>query len=60
MLVEDYLPEFQKFNSNTMTCAGYGHLSIQAFSHWTYHHTKGKYLFCDCQGMFDKEKKSIF
>ena len=57
VLVEDYLPEFQKFNSNTKTCAGFGHLSIQAFSHWTYHYTEGKYLFCDCQGMFDKEKK---
>eukprot|EP01083_Nonionella_stella_P045070 121162_1 len=52
-LVENYLPVFQKFNSNTMTCSGYEQLCIQAFSHWTYHHSNGEYMFVDCQGMKD-------
>lgn len=56
-LVEPYLSEFEKFNSNTMTSNEHDHKSIQAFSHWTYHHTNGKLLFCDCQGMFDKNKQ---
>ena len=42
-----------------MTYNGYEQYSIQAFSHWTYHSSDGKYLFCDCQGMYDK-KKGIF
>eukprot|EP01084_Bolivina_argentea_P044237 81433_1 len=53
-LTEPYLSEFVKFNSNTTVCPGYEYSEIQAFSHWTYHYSNGKYLFCDCQGMENK------
>ena len=53
-LVEEYLPNYQKWNSNTMTIPGQERYCVQAFSHWTYHFTNGKYLLCDCQGTFDE------
>ena len=54
-LVEDNLPGFEKFNSNTMTIKGCEKMSTQAFSHWTYHHSNGQYLFVDCQGSVDNQ-----
>eukprot|EP01083_Nonionella_stella_P080807 222178_1 len=53
-LVEDYLPNFVKFNSNTMCIDRFSNLCIQAFSHWTYHHSNGEYMFVDCQGRKDR------
>ena len=52
-LVEDYVSgEWTKWNSN----AGYvnsqaNSLSLHAFSHWTWAHTKGQVLVCDLQGV---------
>ena len=49
--VEDYLQgKFEKFNSNTgwHKCEK---SSINAFSHWTYHHSNGQHLVCDLQGV---------
>jgi len=55
VLVEPFLPNFQKFNSNT----GYMRRStrgsdvtdlMHALSHFSYHYTSGKYLLCDLQG----------
>ena len=56
VLVEDYIPDFTKFNSNTMTCSEWAHKSVQAFCHWTYHHSNRKYLFCDAQGTVNKKE----
>jgi len=54
VLVERYLEgEWQKWNSNN----GYVHHNtspIHAFCHWTYHHSKGRLLFCDVQGVKTK------
>jgi len=53
VLVEPFLCNFQKFNSNT----GYMRWSrdditelMHALSHFSYHYTSGKYLLCDIQG----------
>ena len=55
VIVEPYLNgKFTKWNSNS----GWKnkeddseYSSVQAFCHWTYHESKGKYLFCDAQGI---------
>lgn len=53
MLVEPYIEDFQKFNSNT---GWYNRSSrawiqiMQALSHYTYHISSGMYLLCDLQG----------
>ncbi|ETO19147.1 hypothetical protein RFI_18086, partial [Reticulomyxa filosa] len=58
VLIEDYLKgDYVKWNSNngwidTMK----NNSSIQAFCHWTYHQSNGKYLFCDAQGVRRKGK----
>ncbi|ETO33747.1 hypothetical protein RFI_03360, partial [Reticulomyxa filosa] len=58
VLVEDFLVgDFVKWNSNsgwidTMK----SNKSIQAFCHWTYHQSEGKYLFCDAQVILQKNK----
>ncbi|ETO33744.1 MHCK/EF2 kinase domain family protein [Reticulomyxa filosa] len=57
VLIEDFLVgDFVKWNSNsgwidTMK----SDKSIQAFCHWTYHQSEGKYLFCDAQGVRQKD-----
>eukprot|EP01083_Nonionella_stella_P215822 776405_1 len=51
ILVEDYLHgNFEKFNSNTGWVKN-NKSFINAFSHWTYHHSNGQYLVCDLQGV---------
>lgn len=40
--------EYMKFNSNTGHADG--HDLMQALSHFSYHHTDGKFLLCDLQG----------
>ncbi len=56
VLCEYYLSgKFTKFNSNSgYINKKYKNNSIQAFSHWTYHFSKGKYLMCDIQGIRNK------
>lgn len=49
--VEDYLDgNWQKFNSNTGWTQNEESV-LNAFSHWTYHHSKGEHLVCDLQGI---------
>eukprot|EP01083_Nonionella_stella_P153837 494773_1 len=49
--VEDHLDgSFEKFNSNTGWVKR-NESSLNAFSHWSYHHSNGKYLICDLQGV---------
>eukprot|EP00484_Ammonia_sp_Unknown_P028045 CAMPEP_0197046740 /NCGR_PEP_ID=MMETSP1384-20130603/22395_1 /TAXON_ID=29189 /ORGANISM="Ammonia sp." /LENGTH=271 /DNA_ID=CAMNT_0042478575 /DNA_START=39 /DNA_END=854 /DNA_ORIENTATION=- len=49
--VEDYIDgKFEKFNSNTGWVRD-RKACINAFSHWTYHHSNGEYLVCDLQGV---------
>lgn len=58
VLVEKYIDgEFVKANSNTGWTGWCGgsynkekHQVAQAFSHWTYHVSGGRYLVCDLQG----------
>mmetsp|Transcript_46249 Transcript_46249/g.76899 ORF Transcript_46249/g.76899 Transcript_46249/m.76899 type:complete len:274 (-) Transcript_46249:57-878(-) len=51
IIVEDYLNgRWEKFNSNTGWVHDHNEC-IQAFSHWTYHVSDGKYLVCDLQGI---------
>lgn len=57
-LVEDYIPGFMKFNSNTMTC-NWPESSVHAFCHWTYHFSGGRYLYCDAQGAYHQKKGFI-
>eukprot|EP00485_Elphidium_margaritaceum_P002611 CAMPEP_0202695782 /NCGR_PEP_ID=MMETSP1385-20130828/9281_1 /ASSEMBLY_ACC=CAM_ASM_000861 /TAXON_ID=933848 /ORGANISM="Elphidium margaritaceum" /LENGTH=718 /DNA_ID=CAMNT_0049351859 /DNA_START=32 /DNA_END=2185 /DNA_ORIENTATION=+ len=51
VMIEDYLKgEFFKWNSNS-GWVGDDTNTVQAFCHWTYHYSEGKYLFCDAQGV---------
>ena len=51
IMVENFLKgEFRKWNSNSGWFEK-ENASIQAFCHWTYHYSEGKYLFCDAQGV---------
>jgi hypothetical protein len=51
VMVEPFIQgEYEKWNSNSGWMADDA-LSINAFCHWTYHHSKGKLLFCDVQGV---------
>lgn len=53
--VEPFLAgDFQKLNDNTGWFKKSESAKVaQAFSHWTWHHTGGKMLVCDLQGMKD-------
>jgi len=57
VIIEDYLMgDYVKWNSN----GGWidtlkSDTSIQAFCHWTFHQSGGKYLFCDAQGVRQKD-----
>eukprot|EP01084_Bolivina_argentea_P135188 238270_1 len=51
VLIEEYLDgKYEKWNSNSGWCQNPA-MSVQAFCHWTYHHSKGNLLFCDAQGV---------
>jgi hypothetical protein len=54
LLVEPYIEKFVKFNSNTGWAARSASDEwpevMQALSHFSYHHTSGKFLVCDLQG----------
>jgi hypothetical protein len=53
VLVEKFIDgNWEKFNSNS-GWVGNSETSVQAFCHWTYHYSGGKYLFCDAQGARD-------
>jgi hypothetical protein len=52
VLVEPYIANFQKFNSNTgavFASSGWDQL-MQALSHFSYHKTGGQMVLCDLQG----------
>ncbi|EAQ87735.1 hypothetical protein CHGG_04354 [Chaetomium globosum CBS 148.51] len=56
-LCEPYIPNYEKFNSNTGWKNNYWgdgtnpwRLIMQALSHFSYHITQGEYLLCDLQG----------
>lgn len=59
--IEPWLGEhFQKWNSNNgWSLESSWASSIQAFCHWTYHHTEGELLFCDAQGIKDFRRYKI-
>ena len=51
VIIEDYLPgTFVKWNSNSGWHKTFD-VSVQAFCHWTYHISRGHYLFCDAQSI---------
>lgn len=50
---------WEKYNNNRGMIApsgGTDHRVIQAFSHWTYHITRGSIMVVDCQGVFDASR----
>ena len=53
-LVEPFISNFQKFNSNsgwsTTNNGEEAHLLLQALSHFSYHNTSGQRVICDLQG----------
>mmetsp|Transcript_13234 Transcript_13234/g.20034 ORF Transcript_13234/g.20034 Transcript_13234/m.20034 type:complete len:590 (+) Transcript_13234:47-1816(+) len=56
VMIEDFLSgEFLKWNSNS-GWVGDENVTVQAFCHWTYHYSKGEFLFCDAQGVRKAEK----
>jgi hypothetical protein len=59
-LVEPYIENWQKFNSNTGWFCDSGDDSwssvMQALSHFSYHSTGGGYLLCDLQGGIYEDK----
>eukprot|EP01083_Nonionella_stella_P161874 530732_1 len=58
-LGEDYLEgDWEKWNSNSgFVCSA--RASVQAFCHWTYHHSDGALLMCDAQGIRANNKYYI-
>ncbi|KAG5190025.1 kinase-like domain-containing protein [Tribonema minus] len=48
LLVEPYMADFRKFNSNTGGTSGDSLMT--ALSHYSYHHSGAKLLLCDLQG----------
>lgn len=52
LLVEPFIQNYQKFNSNTGWCDDHAAWSqvMQALSHFSYHVTGGNYVLCDLQG----------
>jgi len=55
VLVEDYIEgKYEKFISNNGTLKFHGTLSV--FCHFTYHHTRGKILVVDIQGVRGKKE----
>ena len=53
VLVEPYIEEFTKFNSNTGWVGpdgGAWNDVLQALSHYSYHVSSGQFLLCDLQG----------
>lgn len=52
-LVEPYIEDFEKFNSNSGWAPVTGNLwsdVMQALSHFSYHNSGGQYLLCSLQG----------
>ena len=53
-LLEPFIENFQKFNSNSGVAAGAEGATwsslMQALSHFSYHSTGGRYVLCDLQG----------
>eukprot|EP00581_Thalassiosira_minuscula_P005645 CAMPEP_0183738648 /NCGR_PEP_ID=MMETSP0737-20130205/55126_1 /TAXON_ID=385413 /ORGANISM="Thalassiosira miniscula, Strain CCMP1093" /LENGTH=396 /DNA_ID=CAMNT_0025973233 /DNA_START=12 /DNA_END=1202 /DNA_ORIENTATION=- len=49
VLVEPYIKDFKKFNSNTGANDAQAAIA-QTFSHFSYHATDGQWLLCDLQG----------
>ena len=51
-LIEPFIENFQKFNSNSGYVGGSGgwHQVMQALSHFSYHSTGGQMVLCDLQG----------
>jgi hypothetical protein len=52
LLVEPWIPHYERFNSNTGETFGCGYWDevMQALSHFSYHITGGQMLLCDLQG----------
>ena len=54
LLVEPFIENFQKFNSNSGVAIGAEGANwsslMQALSHYSYHTSGGRYLLCDLQG----------
>ena len=58
-LVEDYIAgDFTKWNSNSGFVKNHN-ASIQAFCHWTYHHSGGLLVMCDAQGVKTQNRYKI-
>ncbi|CAG0900528.1 unnamed protein product, partial [Darwinula stevensoni] len=56
-IFKDYDSEFKKFNSNFGFVNSVDFtLTLNAFSHWTYDHTKHYLMVVDLQGILDKER----
>ena len=58
VLVEPYIQDFVKFNSNTGWTnpnRSNWNEAMQALSHYSFHVTKGRYLLCDLQGGFYRD-----
>jgi len=60
-LVEPFIPNYQKFNSNTGVQMGDDGwpAAMQALSHFSYHTTGGRYVLCDLQGGVMDGGKSV-
>ena len=56
VLVEPYMPSFEKWNWPSSAEKDAKSLSIQAFGHYTYHSSAGKLLINDAQGYRDSDK----
>lgn len=59
-LVEPFIKNYQKFNSNTgwnndrSSCRSWSHV-MQAISHFSYHISSGQFVLCDLQGGIDRD-----
>jgi len=59
VMVEPYMPDFEKWNWPNDVESFAKAYSIQAFGHFTYHHSNGKEIVNDAQGYRDDNKYII-
>jgi len=62
-LVEPFIPKYEKFTSNNGYIADTKTVRVrcmEAFTHYSYHHTGGEMIVCDLQGRYKKKKNRRF
>jgi len=62
-LVEPFIKDYERFTSNTGWIGDpddWAVRCLEAFTHYSYHHTGGEMIVCDLQGRYRKQRKKRF